>query len=332
MPFKIAILYNEPESSRYSIMGEDKAIAGVLESVGAIQQALTELSHAVTRVSLRPPMSQAKKKLEKLDCQIVFNLFEGFNGSPETEAEIAEILDDTGIPYTGCPPEALSIALDKSKTKSLLKSSGIKTPAYQLLNHGNLRTFNLNYPCIVKPCNEDASHGMDEESVVREYASLETQVEKVSKLFGGSTLVEEFLSGREFNATVIGNKQLTVLPVSEISYSLPESMPKILTFAAKWEKDSIYYEGTKPRCPAEINGNLQSQITEICKNSFKLLKCRGYARVDMRQDSAGQVHVLEVNPNPDISPDSGAALQAKTAGMTYNQFMERIAMLAIGRE
>jgi D-alanine-D-alanine ligase len=63
--------------------------------------------------------------------------------------------------------------------------------------------------------------------------------------------------------------------------------------------------------------------------AFRLLGGEGYARVDMRMDQEGQVNVIEVNPNPDISPGTGAARQAEAAGMTYTQFVEKIVQLAI---
>jgi D-alanine-D-alanine ligase len=58
----------------------------------------------------------------------------------------------------------------------------------------------------------------------------------------------------------------------------------------------------------------------------------GYARVDMRMDENGKLCVIEVNPNPDISPDTGAATQAKAAGMTYREFIGRIVDLALERK
>ncbi len=329
---KIAIVYNEPEASRYGNMGEGKAVFGVLDEAEAVHQALTELGYAVIKIPLRPPIAQVKEKMKSLDCGLVFNLFEGFEGCPETEAIFGEILCGLAIPYTGCPPSALAAALDKSRTKALLESSGIGTPRHQLLNPLNLSGFHLTYPCIVKPGGEDASHGLEEDSVVRDFTSLRNQVQKVSELFGGLALVEEFIDGREFNATVTGNRNPSVLAVSEIVYSLPASMPRILTFASKWEQESAYFKGTKPDCPAKIEDNLREQIIGVCLSSFRLLGCRGYARVDMRQDERGEIQVLEVNPNPDISPGSGAALQAKAAGMTYSEFIERIVQLALLQE
>ncbi len=329
MSLKVAILYNEPEASRYGSMGEAKAVLGVLDEVEAVHQALTELGYAGTRIPVSPPLESVGKMLKRLDCDLVFNLFEGFAGRPETEAAFAEILGELGIPHTGCPASALALALDKPETKALLESSGIRTPGYQLLNPENLSGFHLEYPCIVKPAGEDASHGLGEDSVVRDFASLRKQVGKVSGLFGGSSLVEEFIDGREFNATVLGNDSPAVLAISEIIYSLPPFMPRILTFASKWEEESIYFKGTKPQCPARIDDALREQISRICLVSFRLLGCRGYARVDMRLDARGRVHVLEVNPNPDISLTSGAALQVKAAGLTYTRFIRKIVQLAL---
>lgn len=327
---KVAIVYNEPNPSRYSFMGEEKAVLSVLDEVTAVYQALNELGYPAFQVPLVPPLEQARNRLTSLEADLVFNLFEGFDGCPETEATLADILSDLGLFYTGSPGRALALALDKTKAKQLLEASGIDTPRHQLLSPETLSLFCLPYPCIVKPYGEDASHGLSEESVVNNFTSLERQVARVSQLFGGEALVEEFVDGCEFNATVMGNKELIVLPISEIVYVLPPSMPKILTFAAKWEIDSVYFQGTRAICPAEIDEKLRGCVVEIAKAVFRLMGCRGYARVDMRLDAEGSLKVLEVNPNPDISPTSGAALQAKAAGMAYNQFIERIVLLALG--
>ncbi len=326
---KVTIIYNEPSPDRYGSMGEEKAILGVLDEVEAVYQALTELEYPVVRKALFPPLGQAREELKNLEADLVFNLFEGFDGQPETEAMVADMLFELALPYTGCPATVLALALDKARTKALLEAAGIDTPRYQLLSPETLSTFHLGYPCIVKPCGEDASHGLSQESVVDTFAALEKQLKRISKLFGGKALVEEFIDGREFNTTVLGNREPSVLPISEIVYSLPPNMPRILSFAAKWEPDSVYFDGTKAICPAEIGDTERGRIAEVALAAFQLLGCRGYARVDMRMDADGKANVLEINPNPDISPEYGAARQAGAAGITYNQLIERIVLLAL---
>lgn len=326
----VALVYNHPYPSRYDNIGEEKAELGVLEAVEAAYQALLELGYSVVRVPLKPPPERVRRELKSLDVDLVFNLFEGFGGYPETEALVPEILSEDGIPYTGCPASAISLSLDKAKAKSVLKAAGIRTPDFQLLNPRVLHTFRLSYPCIVKLSAEHASHGLSPQSVVDNFAALQRQVQIVSESFGGNVLVEEFISGREFNATVLGNARHTVLPLSEIVYSLPPGMPKILTFAAKWEPESIYFQGTKAVCPADINAEEQILISKTALAVFRLFGCRGYARVDMRMGEGKRLNVIEVNPNPDISPDlSGAVRQAEAAGMSYTQFIERIVQMAL---
>jgi len=305
----------------------------VLEAVEAVHRALLELDYDVTRVPLVPPLERAERKLKDLNTDLVFNLFEGFCGSPETEILLPKLLSEMGIPSTGCPAPALKLGLDKAKMNVILKVAGIRTPDFQLLNPETLNWFRLGYPCIVKPRCEDASHGLSPESVVNDFASLERQIGLVSNRYGGGALVEEFIDGREFNATILGDSEYRVLPVSEIVYSLPYGMPRILTFAAKWEPDSPYFEGTKVICPAEVEAEERERIAETAVTAFRILGGQGYARVDMRMDREGQVNIIEVNPNPDISPGSGAVRQSEADGMTYTQFIEKIVQLAIyGKE
>ncbi len=329
MTMRTAIVYNEPLPSRYDTRGESKAVLGVLDAVAAVQKSLIELGHDVTIVPLIPPLEHAKVILTSLDVELVFNLFEGFSGSPDTEALVPETLSKAGIPFTGCPEGVIRLALDKARVKDILKAAGIPTPDFQVLNPETVHTFRLNYPCIIKPPGEDASHGITEESFVNNFISLKKQVTAISESYGFNSLVEEFLDGREFNATVLGNSRCYLLPVSEIVYSLPPDMPMILTFASKWEADSPYFQGTKVVCPAAIGISDQKQIAETVLSAYRLLGCRGYARVDMRMDTEGRINVIEVNPNPDISPDAGTVRQARAAGMDYPRFIENVIKLAV---
>lgn len=333
MLLKAAVLYNEPLSDRYQAMGEARAIEGVLDEVKAVGQVLLEQNYSPVFVPLRPPLERARALLQALDADIYFNLFEGFDGSPETEARFASILVELKKSFTGCPPAALELALDKARTKELFKNGGILTPGFQVVSNGDLAGFHLDFPCIVKPLAEDASHGITESSVVYDPDSLKQQVAKISSLFRGRVLVEEFLEGREFNTTVMGTgARLTVPAVSEIVYTLPPDKPRLLTFEAKWDEQSQYYLNTKAVCPAKITGEQKSEISRIARLAFTLTGCAGYARVDIRQDALGRFNVLEVNPNPDITPGSGAALQAAAAGWDYCQFIEKIISYARKRK
>jgi D-alanine-D-alanine ligase len=329
VPLRVAVIYNDPVASRYQQLGENKAIRGVLDEVRAASKALIDIGHIIQQFPLRPPLTAVRDTIAAINCDLVFNIFEGFEGSPETEAKVALMLEELGKKHTGCPSEILAIGLDKARARVIMESQGVPTPAYQVLSAQTVQEFRMGYPCIVKPCAEDASHGITPESVVRDLASLVFQVRRICESYGGKAMVEDFLEGREFNATVFGNDVLTVLPPSEIVFSLPEGMPRVLTFGAKWEPKDPYFGGTKAVCPAPVTASLMEELKQTALAAFKAVKCRGYARVDMRLDAKGQPRVLELNPNPDITPGLGAARQARAAGIAYRQFIRRIVQLAM---
>ena len=331
MPAAIAIIYNRPVACAYTGRNEQAAEDGVLVEVAAVEKALQSLGYLTSKVPLTLPFEEAYDKLTQIKAGIVFNLFEGFSGFPETEADVVDKLESLKLRYTGSPASALRLALDKSTTKKRLLEAGIRTPSFQMLDEANLSDFRLAFPCIVKPNADDASHSLTVKSVVYDFNSLKEMVYEVSRTYGAKALVEEYIDGREFNITVMGNTTLTALPVSEICFSLPEGMPKILNYESKWQTDSVYYKGTPPQCPAKIDSITQRNIIECGLKAYTVTGCCGYARVDMRMDESGAVYILEVNPNPDISPDAGAGIQAAAAGMSYNDFIYNIVQLAMER-
>ncbi len=329
---KVAIIHNAPERDRYSAMGEEKAILGVLVEVKAVHDGLNKLGYTIERVPLAPPLTRVRETLSMLKVDAVFNLFEGFAGSPETEISVAAMLSELGIPYTGCPASALALALDKSRAKATLQSHGLPTPAFQVLNGDNIASFRLRLPCIVKPASEDASHGVTENSVVYDSASLAAQVKHISDSYGGQALVEEYIDGREFNVTVMGNDRPVVFPISEIVYTLPVGKPRILTFEAKWEPASLYFKSSAPVCPADIDETVRQGIAVPAAKAYTILGCQGYARVDFRMGADQVPQIIEVNPNPDLSPGYGVALQSKVAGLSYTKMIERIMQFAMERK
>ncbi|MBI4294547.1 MAG: hypothetical protein HY669_00060 [Chloroflexi bacterium] len=325
---KISLVYNDPLPSRYSGLGEGGAISSVLDEVKAVAQALAGLGYQVTPLALQPPLSQVRASLAALDTELVFNLFEGFDGRPETEAEVVRIMEELGLTFTGSPSSAIALAQNKAEAKQALLAGGLSTPNYQVLLPETLPQFRLGFPCIAKPLGEDASHGISPSSVVNDLRALERQVMALHQQYDCAVLVEQFLDGREFNATVVGADRVQVFPPSEIIYTLTPGLPRILTYSAKWETEAEYYRGTRVKCPADVDAALRVEIADLASGAFQALGCRGYARVDMRQNAAGRLMVLEVNSNPDISPDAGASLQARAAGLTYTEFIQMIVSLA----
>jgi D-alanine-D-alanine ligase len=217
--------------------------------------------------------------------------------------------------------------------KDILLSQGILTPRYKIFDRqvdhikGNI------FPIIVKPLHEDGSLGISKESVVLDDETLSRQIRYVIDKYHQPALVEEFIDGRELNVSLIEtNGKVGVLPISEIDYSeVPEGIPKICGYEAKWVAESPEYQKTKPICPAPLEWVMKKRVEHIAIKVFKLFGCRDYARVDMRIDRNGKIYVLEVNPNPDISPQAGMTRAIKVQGMTYTEFIGNLLERALQR-
>jgi D-alanine-D-alanine ligase len=275
-----------------------------------------------------------KLKNEKPD--VVFNLADdGFYDDPRLEPHVAAIFDILKIPYTGNNYFTLALCQNKARAKEILAYNGILTPKWQVFSTTN-RKLNpeLKFPLIVKPVREDGSVGIKERSVVNNEEELKEQVEHILNVYQQEALVEEFIDGREFNVGVIGNKKLTVLPIAEIDFSeLPPNIPKVVSYRAKWVKQSIAFKKTPVICPANIDEGLKNQLEEIAKKCFKIFGCSGYIRLDIRYDEKEKkIYVLEINPNPDISEEGGLAREAKIGGLSYKDLILKIIDLALKRE
>lgn len=253
---------------------------------------------------------------------LVFNLCESLGGSSVSEPRIPHLLDACGFTYTGAPAGNLSLCLNKASAKARLKQHGIPTAAYQVFRHAS-DPIHVPLPAIVKPAAEDASLGITPKSVVRDETQLRQQVEYVLHTYKEPVLVEEFLTGREFSASLWGGLQPQILSISEINYThCPDRYQRILSFAEKWSTDEFPSVD-----PAALTASLRAEIRRISLAAYQAVGCRDYARVDLRE-SKGQVYVLEVNPNPCVAEDSGFAKAAHTQGLDYTHMVEALVRLA----
>ena len=332
---RVLIAYNEPTLPQDS--PDRQSEAGVLESVTSVGEALARRGHRVDRLAIRS-LDQLVQHVGELSMvDVVFNLFEGFGGVGRGESEVAGLFELAGRPITGSPLACLAMTRDKPRTKWLLAGAGVPTapfvlvPAVGELDLTSLDTLLAGGPLFVKPAHEDGSLGIGPESIVTDGAALARQVEFVRHRYG-AVLVERFIVGREFNAAIVDFGQPELLPLAEIEFcGHQRSGWQIVTYDAKWAADSEADRTTPSRCPAQLDTQTAARIGHVALDAFRLCGCRGYARVDMRMDAGGNVYVLEVNANPDIGPDTGFRKALGAAGITFDDFVERLTRSAIER-
>jgi D-alanine-D-alanine ligase len=297
-----------------------------IETITAVRDALA-LRHTVTMIEAD---ADAFEQLRRTRPEIVFNIAEGQYGVSR-EAQIPAILEMLNIPYTGSDALTLGICLDKSRAKEILSHYAIPTPNfYVIASVDELAGVHIPLPCMVKPLYEGSSKGIFNASLVRTHAELVEQVGRIVSTYAQPALIEEFLPGREFTVAMLGNgNSLQVLPIVEIQFdSLPEGVNPIYSYEAKW----IWDQSDDPldifTCPAQIPVQLKAAIEKICRDTYRVLRCRDWSRIDVRLDAAGDPHIIEVNPLPGILPNpeenSCYPKAARAAGMSYQQLLNNV--------
>jgi len=338
---KILICFNEPARYYNNYIGKD--ITSEIENIdlsereffNQIFEVKKALENKYVNVEILPINSDIKTAIKNIlnySPDVIFNFVESVEGNSNFEGYVAGVYDLLGIPYTGNGPNCLGNCLSKLRTKQILISHGIRTPrSYYAQIHDGIHknTFVLKFPVILKLAREDASIGISEFSVVNDFESMKERLVYLFSSFNQEVLIEEYINGRELNVAILGDQ---VLPISEIRFDhLPDDLPKIVTYEAKWSPQSIYYKNTIPKCPAILDDQLKNKIVKMALEAYNALECRDYARVDIRLNQKKIPYVIEVNPNPDISQDTGFVRSATSAGISYDELLYKIALSALKR-
>jgi D-alanine-D-alanine ligase len=322
----LLVLYNQ---SDFVTQGETQdliAVQGVIACAHAVAEALAA-GHQVVQVPVTTTVEEALTPYPAAKW-VVFNLCEGVNNRLFDEARSALAVEAMGYRYTGNGGEALARSTNKALAKSYLAAAGVPTPAWRVYRDPEQVQADLAFPLFVKPVAEDASQGIGPDAVVRDVAALQRRVAYIAERYRQAALAEAFVAGREFNVALWGEPP-EVLPLAEIDFSaFPDPLARIVTFAAKWEEDSFEYIHTPVHCPAHVDEATATRIRDVARQAWAAIGCRGYARVDIRLDEAGTPYVVEVNCNPDISPDAGFYRAARAGGYSYQEMAERILRLA----
>ena len=270
-------------------------------------------------------------KKNKPDC--IFNFIELYKENARLEMNAVGVIDLLRIPYTGASPLTLANCQNKVLAKRILKIEGIRTSKFVIIKEpANKYVHHLKFPVIIKPAYEDASVGIDNESVVSNEKDLKNRIEFILFDFNQPALAEEYIDGRELNVAVMGDKNPVALPISEIDFSeMPDHLHNIVSYQAKWDPNHEAYHKTIPICPAKLPPETERAAKNVALKAFNIMGCRDYARIDIRLSKDNQLYVLEVNPNPDLTEGAGFLRSTEAAGYSYVQTLEEIIKLALLR-
>ncbi len=324
---KIVVLHNQPLENA-SVEEQD-----VLVQRDAVVAALNRLGHQSYCLGCTLDLETARRQLQELRPDVVFNLVESLGGTDRLMPLATLLLDALAIPYTGAQTDTILATSNKLAAKERLCGAGLPTPTWIVDVHGAKEVTIRGCDCasashdkwIVKPVWEHASIGMDDRAVVAtsDHLALAARLGDYQQNHCRPYFAEQFIDGREFNLSLLAGQ---LLPPAEIDFSsFPPDKPRIVGQDAKWEPGSFEYEQT-PRCFDFSSGDapLLEQLEHLAHRCWSLFGVHGYARVDFRVDRAGQAWILEVNANPCLSPDAGFAAALERAEIRYDDAVQQI--------
>ena len=308
-------------------------VATVTEEYEAIAKALSEEGFDTELLNIEEDIQVLIDLLSKNPPNVVFNLIEHYKDDPELENLVAGLYTLYGIPYTGSGPFTLALCQRKGMTKQLLLANNVLTPRYRLLSEPKLPArHGLHYPMIVKPAREDASSGVEKDSVVYNLDQLNERIKKVFQDYNPPILVEEFIEGRELHVSVLGNDPPEVLPIIEFDFSeLPSDHPSIISYDARWEPLKESFHRVHSVCPAKLSKRLEKKVKAATLAAYKITGCLDYARMDIRLTKDNKVFLLEVNPNPDLTEGVSFMESAEKMELSFGETLSKIVECALNR-
>lgn len=297
-----------------------------MDTIEHIKIALESSGHKVIPIEAT---EDALDTLLNTRLDVIFNIAEGFPDMEDRESVFPAIFEFLGIPYIGSDASCLALKLDKAAAKKIWKVKGIPTANFQIIKElEELTNLKLDFPIIVKPIHEGTSKGIFNDSLVENKKALYKIVKRVLKEYNQPAIIEEYIDGREFTVTIIGNKEpYEILPPVEISF---ESLPPGAKPFCSYEVKTIWDDPNSTVCPADITPEQEKKLKMTALQAYKAVKARDFGRVDMRmnKNSNETPYVLEINPlaGMSYSPEVNHSLikAAKAAGYEYNEFIVRL--------
>ncbi len=281
------------------------------------------------RVTLLEADKDLPVKVAEAKPDIVFNIAEGIYGRGR-EAQVPALLDFYKIPYSGSDATTLCIALDKSLTKRLLSTYGIKAPKGRVITREQDELAGrFHYPVIVKPSAEGSSKGISDAAIASNRKELQELIKKNISLYKQDMLVEEYISGREFTVGILGNgRNIHVFRPMEIRFVDRGNRYNIYSYNVKQNyKEYIRYD-----CPADISRAAEAEMTDTAKKIYEALSCRDFARIDFRLSPEGDLYFIEINPLPGLAPGySDFPMIAEFNGMDYDTLVWNVLKSALER-
>ena len=291
---RVGLLYGGTSSEReVSLMSGD-----------AVHQALLNLAVDVVAIDA------GENLLQRLPDYQLDRVFIALHGPGGEDGTLQGALEYLNLPYTGSGVLASALAMDKLRCKQMWQGMGLPTSDFALLDADSdwsavLQRLGGN--TMVKPAAEGSSIGMSRAQTPEQLQAAWLEASQ----YHTSVIAEPLLPGPEYTVAILDGQ---ILPSIRI-----ESNAEFYDYQAKYFSNQTQY-----LCPSELSETREQELQALCLQAFNSVGCRGWGRVDVMVDSAGQFQLLEVNTVPGMTSHSLVPMAAKAAGLSFDQLVEKI--------
>jgi D-alanine-D-alanine ligase len=272
--------------------------------LSAAAEGIREVMPDAIVAGVRGEVDEVLSVLSKHRPDVVFNLCEAPLGRPDRESHAAALLEWLGMPFTGSRSETLALCRRKDRVNSALLAAGVPMPRSGV------------FPCIVKPSDEHSSAGLDDDSVCADAEAVAAAIAR----WDGPLVIQEFLPGREFAIALWGRTSPDHFSIGETCF---QKGLRLNTYSAKWDIESPDFANSPLSYCTEIESSLKESMRAAANDAWHAVGACGYLRVDLRLDDSGAPRVIDVNANPELSPEVGMHRAVTETGWTWERFVRQ---------
>lgn len=279
--------------------------------VGSHPPPLTEMSAARSKGLSAGWLSHAA--IQDTECVVI-----ALHGGQGEDGTVQAALDLVGVPYTGSGHYASALAMDKHRSKIVLRHAGVPTADWLMappraaapLDPARVAA-ELGWPAVVKPSCQGSTVGL---SIVESPEMLQPAIDRAYR-HDDAVMVERFVAGRELTVGIVGDE---LLPAIEI-----------VPTKALYDYECKYTPGMAQEFVAELPAETLERLRAYAWQAYHACGLSGYGRVDFRMDPAGGLWCLELNTLPGMTPTSLIPQAAAASGLLFPALCDRIVGLAL---
>ena len=288
-----------------------------LAGAAGVEAAMDRERYDLRRYDPKTDLTLLAQDADSIDVAFIL-----LHGSYGEDGRVQGYLDLLDIPYQGSGVLGSALAMDKNMAKTLYRVHGLPVAEWEMARPEDGQDPDrlleiLTLPLVVKPVREGSSLGM---TIAHDREQLGEGI-RLAYEYDSEVMVEQFLAGREITVAVLGNSDLTPLPLVEI---IPGAEYEFFDYTAKYKEGA-----TREICPAEVDAEITARAQALAVEAHKALCLRGYSRTDMILTPDGSLYLLETNTIPGMTPTSLFPQAAAAAGIDFTRLISRLLELAL---